>query len=242
MGAILKKMRIIFLSNVNALLDKVIDLNSTEAVKQYIRDLEEAITELNESLAEARGDLATDSRKLASDMAKATELDASIDVLLGDNDPSNDGSAATLQQRLNTLKRTIETDQQNVVADQKDIEGLSHVLEALKSKHESMMEVLGRIESNERSAAADNRAADALNAANAALGTAGAVSVDNVVARTEHSADVAAARMGAALGEFEDTADQDVERAQALADIAARKARLAGASAPTDAVPAGTPA
>src|SRR3989338_1043580 len=93
------KARLLALSVANSLLDKGIDLNSVEAVKQNIRDFEASVQVLESDRATHRGLLRGLVRDLRELRDKSLSLNEQIDSLLppNDNDPSNDHHAATLE-------------------------------------------------------------------------------------------------------------------------------------------------
>ena len=76
------KSRIALLSTLHGLLDKVIDLNSIGAVRQFIRDLEASLQEMSNSLAEARGNVTSITRDRDRLQGEMTRLDGQIDGIL----------------------------------------------------------------------------------------------------------------------------------------------------------------
>jgi phage shock protein A len=233
MAGLLSKIRIAVLSNANALVDRMIDLNSVEAVKQYIRDLEASLSELRESAAVATGSVTTTKRDLDKLQASADELDHNIDFILTDADDSNDHLATSLQVRLTAIQSDIAAKQEELEAAETTAQSLGEAAQTLGAKHAEMLSNLTRLQAQDRSAKAKKKAADALEAAGQSMSSGADASVDDVAAGIQRESDVQDARLAQAMGTFESGVDNDVAFAQANAALAERKARLkAGAAAP----------
>src|SRR3989344_735099 len=77
------KTRLAVLSVANSLLDRVIDLNSVEAVKQNIRDIEVSRDSLSDSVATARGYVTGVKREVSQLATERDKLNRQIDTLSG---------------------------------------------------------------------------------------------------------------------------------------------------------------
>jgi len=97
MAGIFEKARIAALSAAHSLLDKVVDLNSIGAVKQYVRDLESALEDLEDATAAAAGHVKTVKRDAERLKAQIKELNQNIDFILSDNKPENDHLATPMK-------------------------------------------------------------------------------------------------------------------------------------------------
>lgn len=229
MATILSKVRIAVLSNVHALLDKAIDLNSAEAVKQHARDLEAALEELQNEAAVARGRVRTLTREKAELDGKTQELNRSINTILTDSNPDNDHLAASMEARLVALeKRQAEKDMDITDANRTSLE-LDEAVAQVQAKYTAIVEDIRRLESMERSAKAKESAAKAVRAAGRLTSGGAEISVDNVASRIQGRKDVADERFTRAMGDMQVTngvADAEVEDR-----LAKRKALLAEAAA-----------
>ena len=221
--SVLQKLRTIILGNMHALLDKVIDLNSPAAIRQYIRDLEAAIEDLQGEAAIAQGNMKTQEDKLTGLEAQIKELDVNIDFILGDGDDSNDHLAEPLQARLIRLEQQKVPLFKEVEGYRQTMEALDQTASSLKAKHEAMMSQLNIIEQQSRCTMAKNNAASAIEAA---VRFTEGPSVDNVVERVTQQANIADARFQRAIGDAQTGLGQDAMIVEARTRLAARKAVL----------------
>lgn len=226
MASLFSKVRIAVLSKAHSLLDKVIDLDSTEAVKQHVRDLEQACDELNDAAASARGNVKTVTREHDTLKVQAVELDTNINFIISDGDDSNDHLALPLQARFDELQKRAVAKSEELVTARQTAQSLGEAASALEAKHVAMVERISQLESLEQSTKAKEEGAEALRAAGRIVAGSDAVSVDDVAARLQRRADVADERFAKALGGFSGGVENDVVHAQAAARLAERKARL----------------
>ena len=105
MAGLFQKARMAALSSAHALLDKIIDLNSVGAVKQYVRDLENALEDLEDAAATEAGHVRTVQRDCIQLQSQMKELNQNIDFILSDNNPANDHLAKPLEARLIGLEQ-----------------------------------------------------------------------------------------------------------------------------------------
>ncbi len=227
MATLFGKIRTLTLSNLHTLLDKAIDLNSVGAVKQHIRDLEEAKEEIADEASIAKGRVSSADKEMAALKAKIAATNENIDAILNDGDPSNDHLAEKLDVKLQDYEKTLQGGQEEYDTLKKTADALAQAADKLTSKHAEMMSNLKRLEQLERTAAAKSKAAAALNAAAKVTAGAGEVSVDNIEARLRDKANVADAKFDRAMGDLNSQDDTDVASALAKSRIAARRAKLA---------------
>lgn len=230
MATLFKKFRTFALSNLHTLLDKAIDLNSIGAIKQHIRDLEEAKEEIADEAAVAKGRVSAADKEMTALRAKIVATNENIDAILNDGDESNDHLAEKLDVRLQGYEQTLQGNQEEFDALKKTAEALAQATDKLNTKHGEMMRNLTRLEQLERTAAAKAKAAEALKAAAKVTAGAGEVSVDNIESRLREKATVADAKFERAMGDLNSQDDTDVAAALAKQRIAARRAKLTGGS------------
>lgn len=108
MSSILQKLRTITLSNVHSFLDAAKGLNSIGEFEQYIRDIEKARNMLDDQAAASRSDVDTLPLDIATMESKCDEANTNIEILLGDDDESNDYLAGPLEAKLMQLEGQIE--------------------------------------------------------------------------------------------------------------------------------------
>ena len=228
MAGLLEKVRIGFLAQAHSVLDKFIDLNSPQAVRQYIRELESSIEGIENDAAEAAGHVTTTDREVHRLMGQIESYDHAIDSILTSTDPSANDKARELQVKLNGFKQQLEAKQTELTAAKETSEAIVHSLSALRSKHTSMVQQLATLDSMDKAAKDKERAARALQQAAKISSIGSDISVDDLASRIQARHDVADEKLKAALASVDDNLGKDVALTQADADLAARRARLAG--------------
>lgn len=226
MATVGEKVRIAVLAGVHGLLDKVIDLNSVGAVKQYIRDLEGAVEKLEEASAVAGGREVTVRREVGVLRAQSEELDRNIDLLLSDNDPKNDSSAKVLETRLIGLEELLQSKTEDLTDAVQTASQLRQALADLEAKHIKMVQQVKRLESMDAAAKAKEQVAGTMKKVTQQIAGGAGISVDNVAAKIQERADVAEQKFQRAMGGVASETEKDVTLAEADARLAARRARL----------------
>ncbi len=227
MASLFQKARIAALSTAHALMDKVVDLNSIGAVKQYVRDLENALEELEDASAVATGHVRTVQRDAVSIRAQIKELNGNIDFILSDNKPDNDHLAEPLEARLIGLEQRITAREEEIGTSQKTAQALSEAVSTLQTRYQNMVQQVQRLEAMDQATRAKEKAVEAIKQAGQIASTGSDVSIDAVADRIQRRADAADARFERALGDMSGQVEKDVVLAQAQARLEARKARLA---------------
>src|SRR5215468_10149220 len=150
MAGLLEKVRIGFLAQAHSVLDKLIDLNSPQAVRQYIRELESSIEGIENDAAEAAGHVTTTDREVHRLMGQVESYDHAIDAILTSSDPSANDKARELQVKLNGYKQQLEAKQTELGTAKETADAISHSLSALRSKHTSMVQQLATLDSMDK--------------------------------------------------------------------------------------------
>ncbi len=227
MAGLFEKARIAALSAAHKLLDKTIDLNSIEAVKQYARDLEKALEDLQDATAAAAGHVRTVQRDAEQLTYQIKELNQNIDFVLSDSKPENDHLATPLEARLIGLEQRMSGKGEEIAAGEKMAQALAEATSTLHTRYTNMVQQIQRLEAMDRSTKAKESAVKAIRQAGKIASTGADVSVDAVADRIQRRADVADASFERAMGEMTDNVEKDVVIAQAQARLEQRKARLA---------------
>jgi len=227
MAGLFQKARVAALSSAHALLDKIIDTNSMGAVKQYIRDMENALEDLEDAAAAASGHLRTVQRDTTQLQSQIKELNQNIDFVLSDMNPANDHLAKPLEARLIGLEQRVSSKQEEIVSGQKTEQALNEAVSNLRARYQSMVEQLQRLEAMDASAKAKEGAVEAMRNVGRITSTGGTVSVDAIADRIQRRSDVADAKFEQAMGEMSGQVEKDIVLAQAEARLEQRKARLA---------------
>ena len=233
MAGLFQKARIAALSSAHALLDKVIDLNSVGAVKQYVRDLENALEDLEDAAATESGHVRTVQRDVVQVQSQIKELNQNIDFILSDNNPANDHLAKPLEARLIGLEQRSNTKNEEMTSAQKSSQALNEAVSTLQAKYQNMVEQLQRLEAMHTATKAKEAAVEAMRNVGRISSAGASVSVDDITDRIQRRSDVADAKFEQVMGEMSGQVEKDVVLAQAEARLEQRKARLALPSPPT---------
>jgi phage shock protein A len=227
MASLFEKARIAALATAHKLMDKVVDLNSVEAVKQYVRDVENALEDLEDASATAAGHVRSVQRDAEQIRSQAKELNQNIDFILSDKKPENDHLATPLEARLIGLEQRLTTKDEEITTGQKTAQALSEAVSTLRTRYQNMVQQIQRLEAMDRATKAKESAVQAIKQAGQIASAGSDVSIDAVADRIQRRADVADARFERALGEMSGQVEKDVVIAQAQARLEARKARMA---------------
>jgi phage shock protein A len=227
MASLFQKARIAALSAAHSLMDKVVDLNSIGAVKQYVRDLENSLEDLEDASAAAAGHVRSVQRDADQVQSQIKELNQNIDFIISDNKPENDYLATPLEARLIGLEQRATTQNEEIATGQKTAQALAEASSTLRARYQNMVQQVQRLEAMDKATKAKESAVEAIRQAGQIAATGSDVSIDAVADRIQRKADVADARFERVMGDMNDQVQKDVVVAQAQARLEARKARLA---------------
>lgn len=202
--SLFNKVRVTVLAYSHELVDKTIDMNSIPVVKQYIRDLEDALAKTKHEAASAAAHvnvLNSQSGSLGSTIKKDTvaakefkekgQMDAARTVA---------GRIHDNQIAFDNLKAEIDTATSNSAQ-------LDNAVQVLTNKHNAMLNQLRGLESSVRSAQAKEQATGALKSAAAFAGMDTQSSVDNLTERIKERSAVADEEFKRTTAEFQEPPD-----------------------------------
>lgn len=219
LGTLLGKLRIATLSNLNTLLDRVIDLNSIGAVEQYVRDLEASASKVDEAVTDAIANGRLYQKEKLQKTSRATQLEKVIRDILGDDDPSNDAAATPKAKELAGIRTRLGELEELITANIEAKTGIEQALAALNSRTEEMKARLERLRSTDSTAKAKEEAAAALKMARGHLESGpGGQSVDSALQRAQARGEQANVGLERELERTKDAAGNP-EVDQAVSDI-----------------------
>jgi len=224
-----EKLRTFTLSNLHSLLDSAIDLNSVEAIKQHVRDLEDAHRSLLQALAGAKGNESALTTQITAVEARIADLTAKIELLLGDEDVTNDHFADPFGEQIGDCEGELDALREELTAAQAEVTALAKAEGQLKSRVGEMHTQLRKLSSLERTAEAKERAASAISSAAGALSSGADATVDSVTNRLRQRAGTADASFDQAVDGLDGAggAEAAVRKAQGAGRVAEIRARLA---------------
>ncbi|HSM55348.1 MAG TPA: PspA/IM30 family protein [Candidatus Sulfomarinibacteraceae bacterium] len=131
MASLLEKAQTLISANLHAMVDKALEANSVEVLKQYIRDAEQNLTELEHAAATVGGEVKTLERRYNEYKKKADQLDRNIDTLLMQGKTE---LARAAQNELNSTRRLQEQYHEQWVRQQREYDALLSARLKLQAK------------------------------------------------------------------------------------------------------------
>lgn len=196
MTGFLGKLRVVTLASVHDLLDQRIDMNSPSILKQYVRDLEDALDKMKLEAATQGGQVRTLSREY-SDLQHQIELGrTTITNLLkaGSND-----AARVKGQEVVRLQGQVQSKSDSFAAAQKASQQLDLAVARLSERHDQMLARVRDLEQLDRDSKAKEQAAHALESAGALVQGGADISVDDIESRMMARNDVASEKFDRAM-------------------------------------------
>lgn len=206
MSGFFQKLRAVTLGAAHDLLDKAIDMNSPSMLRQYVRDLEDAIGKMNSEAAVQIGQVRTLKREQGDLQAKVDADTAFVKTILTSN-PELAKSKAVLIVQNNKHLEQIALDLEN---QQKMADDLTLSVSKLQAKHDLMVSRVRELERIDRDSKAKESAASALSAAGSLVGSIDSQSIDDLEGRMRRRNDVAGAKFDQAMSSVpEDSTNSD---------------------------------
>lgn len=196
---LLQKLRLGVLANANALLDRIIDMNSVEAVKEQVRALEDARDQLKRDCATAEGSRRALQREVLRADGAVTATEENIRVILGDGDPSNDHFAAKLAERLVGVTEDRKATATELEAAKTTATALGSALERVELNLAVMRRQISTLDSLERQSRANEQAASAVERASELVATGAEARVDDVASKLERRTEASRVRLEQAM-------------------------------------------
>jgi hypothetical protein len=233
MASIIEKVTLFLKSNVHDLLDKAIDWNSMGAVRQHVRDLQEAKDKVRNEAAVAKSRLAGEEKQVEHFATCISKCQKEIDLVLTDGDDSNDDLAVDIQKKLGKFTEQLEAKKTDALLAKQTADALGKASNALNSRFEEAVGNLRKLENLERTSKAKSDAAKAIKSANdiAAAASGGAAGFDSAESRLRDKAAVADAEFDDAMSQNASSSNDDIATIRAKQAVAARRAKLAGGAA-----------
>lgn len=240
--SILDKLGTLVKGKLHGLLNRAIDENSMDVVAQYIREMEDARDETKKALASARADVTIVNEDIKGLQGLAAKAEAAAEQLLSDDDPSNDDWAKPHLKKQEGYLEQVTEKQEELTGLTVAVTAVEKTLALIVSKHDAMLKQYHKLETAERTAAAQEKAAKAIEQVGT-IDTSGVEkSVDNISERIRKRAAVAQEKLAMATSSSDpgsDAADDAVvdsqvnqRMAEMRARIAAKKAAAGGAPTP----------
>lgn len=224
MSTFLSKLRIVTLGTANDLLDKAIDTNSPSAIRQYVRDLEDALAKMQNEAAVAAGTIRTLQRESNDLTSNIQTGKLTIQKLL----PANADLARTKATEIVSLQDQLAQHTKDLDAARQSSKALDAAVSNIQIKHDQMLARVRELEHLDRDTKAKEQAAGAMQAAGRLVSGGADMSVDDVESRMRARNDVANAKFDRAVGST--TVQDDPETTAAVDDLLSSLAPKASAA------------
>jgi len=204
----IQKLRTVTLGTVHDLLDKAIDLNSPSALRQYVRDLEDALDRLKNEAAIQAGQIRTLTREQGDLQTRINigKVAAAKYLATNRSDLARLKASEVLraQQDLDRNIAQLETQKQTSA-------GLDAAVAKLEARHEEMVANVRRLESLDRESKAKEQAAASLTTAGKLVSGGVDINVDDLQSRMQARNDVATEKFNRAMGDVHVDSDPEHE-------------------------------
>ncbi len=229
MTSFVAKLRTITLGTVHDLLDKTIDMNSPTIVRQYIRDLEDALDKMRNEDAIQAGSVRTTTRERGDLEARINKEKNAIATILSGTASNKTEMArmkgtlvVQMQGQLTTIESRLEDQQQTST-------NISQALEKLDATHTMAVNRLRTLESMDRDTKLKRSSADSVEAINKVLSMGADIAVDDIESRMKRENDVQSVRFERAMDSTKTEEDPDTAAAvdSLLADLQPKEVKTA---------------
>lgn len=214
MSGFLAKFRVITLGAVHDLLDKQIDMNSPSVIRQYTRDLEDALDRMKGEAANQAGNVRTLKREKAELEGRIKTTEATIERLVaGGHEDLARPKAADLVR----MREKFSHADENIATAQKASSDLDIAVANLENKHATMVDRVRTLESLDRDTKAKEDTKRTLQAAGRLVQGGADINVDDVESRMRRRNDAATEGFNRALGET--AVQENADTAAAVDDV-----------------------
>jgi phage shock protein A len=218
MGSFMHKLRTATLGTVNDLLDKAIDLNSPSFMRQYVRDLEDALDQMTNQAAIQAGQVRTLSRELDSmqHTIDAKTKDAQNSLAKGNSDLARIQATEVVR-----LTKELESRTNGLGAQKQSSANTDKAVALLNEKHSQMITRLHELERLDRDSKMKEQSATAAAGFGKLIAGGADMSVDDIESKMRARNDVASEKFDRAMSGIQTTPEQDSETSAQVDDLLA---------------------
>lgn len=203
------------LGTAHDLLDKAIDLNSPSALRQYVRDLEDALDKLKNEAAVQAGQIRTLQREEGDLQARIVTGKSLAEKYLTSNPELARAKASDVIHAQGSLVTT----HQQLVLQTEVSKKLDAAVAQLDAKHTEMVNHVRDLERMDRTTKAQEQAASSLTSAGKLVSGGTGISIDDIEGKMQARSDVATEKFNRAMGDV--SVQEDPEHSQAVDDLLA---------------------
>jgi phage shock protein A len=197
MTSFLNKLRVVTLGSIHDLLDKEIDLNSPSALRQYVRDLEDALDKMRNEAAVQAGQVRTlDREKGDLEHRIETSKIATTNFLKqGSKDAARVKAAEVVRMTAQVESTTKALEAQKIASQATD----SAVVQ-LEAKHADMVSKVRDLERLDRDTKIKEQSSAAMQSASSLVQGGADISIDDIESKMRARNDVASEKFDRAMG------------------------------------------
>lgn len=214
MTSFVQKLRVVTLGTVHDLLDRAIDLNSPSALRQYTRDLEDALDKMRNEAAVQAGQVRTFEREKGDLENKIAVGKQTITKLQETGHPDLARIKAT---EIVAAQSQLEKTTTDLAGQQKASADIDLALSKVEAKHAEMVNRVRELERLDRDTKSKEQTAGALAAAGRLVSGGADMSIDDVESRMRQRNDVASEKFSRAMGDV--SVQEDPETAAAVDNL-----------------------
>jgi len=216
MATLMQKVRVVLLGHAHDLLDKSIDMSSPSALRQYVRDLEEALQQMETEGATQAGMCRTYAREKADLEAKIATTKVTITTQLSQK---KDDLARANAARVVQFQAQLEHKAHDLASQQEASAKTDKAIADLRLKHDTMVSRLRELENLDTDTKIKEKSAAALSAAGKLVSGGADLSVDSIEGRMRARNDVASEQFDRAMGTL--STPEDTETASQVDNLLA---------------------
>src|SRR4029077_6302633 len=213
MTSFLNKLRVVTLGSGHYLLDRAVDLNSQSALRQYTRDLEDALDRMHAEAATQAGQVRTLGREKGDLEHKIEAATNSAAALL----QTNQVAARVKATEAVRYKSQLESNTKALEVQRSTSQSLDAAVAQLEAKHSDMVARVRELERLDRDSKAKEQAANALQNAGTLIQGGVDVSVDDIESKMRARNDVASEKFDRAMGAVK--VEEDPETSSKVDDL-----------------------
>jgi phage shock protein A len=214
MSTFMQKLRVVTLGSVNDLLNKAIDMNSPSVLRQYVRDLEDALDRMKDEAAIEAGGIRTLERE-SQDLQ--TKIDVGKKTIVQLQQAGHDDLARIKATEIVQLQQQYTSHQNMLVTQRQSSSSIDQSISKLELRHSSMVSKLQELTRLDMDTKAKEHTAMAMAAAGRLANTGADISVDDVEQKMRARNDVATEKFNRAMGDIQ--FQEDPETTAAVDDL-----------------------
>jgi len=229
MTSFMQKLRVVTLGSVHDLLDKQIDMKSPTVVRQYVRDLEDALDKMRNEDAIQAGAVRTTTREKGDLEARIAKEKSNISNLLAGTAANKTEMARLKGTLVVQMQGQLTTIEARLVDQQKTSADITSALNKLDATHTMAVNKLRDLENLDRDTKMKKSSADSVESINRVIGMGADISVDDIESRMRQQNDVQSVRFERAMDSTKTEEDPDTAAAvdSLLSDLQPKQAKTA---------------